>query len=337
VFTLQVGEATAAPPTTQWYIIWNRTSPDANADRNYVAMKSSAAGVVSFEHGTIAPTTNLPTRVGAADDGSYDPATGTIRIIVANSSVDGVGAGQSLMGLHARVFSRPDGLPVTQSAANDFSPSGLYTLVGNESCRANAAPTATLSRSPAGGCVPVTIMLDGSQSADSDPGDTVASYHFNFGDGTPDVVQSSPTISHDYSTAGDFGARLLVTDSRGKNSLNIDQKTIQVAPCPIDELRPLVWDAGSKDSLSWPSAANATGYRVYRGVPGGLPNLQTAGIDSCVRFEGTGTSTGPVFTEIPPADSFYWYLVVGVRGPVDGSAGNGTAYPRIVNASGSCP
>jgi hypothetical protein len=66
----------------------------------------------------------------------------------------------------------------------------------------------------------LTVTLDGSGSTDPDPGDTITSYTFDFGDGSPPVTQSSPTVSHTYQTAGDFPARLSVTDSRGKPSTN---------------------------------------------------------------------------------------------------------------------
>lgn len=338
VFTLQVGEASAAPPTTQWYVMWNRPVPSGGADRDYVAAKTSATGAVSYEYGTISPPSqNLPTRVGTADAGSYDPATGTIRILIDSAKVDGVEAGQSLLGLTVRTFSRPDGLPVTQTAAQDFAPPGQYNLVGNESCRSNTAPISTLSRTPDEGCVPLTVTLDGSPSSDPDAGDTIASYQFSFGDGTPDVVQSTPTIVHTYTVSGDFAARLRVTDSRGKSGLNVDQKTTLVEPCPIGEVGPLSFSAGSKDTLTWTSTSDADGYRVYRGIAADLPHLLDTGLDSCVRFEGTGTSTGAALTEIPPVGSFYWYLTIGVRGSVDGDAGAASAGPRIVNSSGTCP
>jgi PKD repeat protein len=337
VFTLQVGEAATAPPTTQWYILWNRPTPSVSADRNYVAAKTSATGAVSYEYGTVSPpNANLPTRLGAANDGSYDPTTGVIRIRIANSLVDGVAAGQTLTTLTARTFSRPDGLPITQTAAQDFLPSGVYNLVGNESCRPNAAPTATLSRTPDEGCAPLTVELDGSPSSDTDAGDTIASYQFSFGDGTPDVVQSTPTILHTYAVSGDFAARLRVTDSRGKSSVNVDQKTTLVEPCAIAEIPSLTWSA-SKDGITWSSVADADTYRVYRGVATDFPALLDASLDACIRFESTDTSTGPVLTEIPPAGSLYWYLTIGVRATVEGSAGSASAGPRVVDPTGACP
>ncbi len=143
-FTVATGGG-AAPPNSQWYVIWQRTTPDANHDRNYVAMKSGPLGNLGFEYGRVnyplvttgpAPNQgNVPTRSGAAT-GSYDAATGTIRISVPTASVDNVGAGASLLGVEVRTFlGRPDGLPISQSVASDFSPAGSYTLVGNASCR----------------------------------------------------------------------------------------------------------------------------------------------------------------------------------------------------------
>ena len=124
-------------------------------------------------------------------------------------------ANTSLGGINVRTyFARPDAGQKSQNNASDITGNGTYTLVGNASCRPNAAPTAVLQRSPADGCVPLTVAFDASSSTDPDAGDTIGTYQFDFGDGTPAVVQSAPTISHTYLTAGDYGARLHVTDSR---------------------------------------------------------------------------------------------------------------------------
>lgn len=143
----------AVAPNSQWYVIWQRTTPDATHDRNYVAMRSDLLGNLSFEHGRVSypistgsPGTNngnLPTRFGAAT-GSYDQASGSIRISVPTSSVDNVGAGAALLGLEVRTFlGRNDALLISQGVASDFSPAGSYTLVGNASCQLPVeAPTA---------------------------------------------------------------------------------------------------------------------------------------------------------------------------------------------------
>jgi hypothetical protein len=337
VFTLQVGEAVSAPAGSQWYVLWNRPVPDGNGDRNYVAMKTDAVGVPSFEYGRVSPpNANLPTRLGSADDGSYDPTSGTVRIVVSNDHVDFVTAGQTLSVLQARTFlARPDGLPVTSTSASDVSAEGQYTLVGNASCRSNAPPRAELTREPATGCAPTTVNFDASSSSDPDPGDTIASYLFDFGDSSPAVLQASPTISHTYTAAGVFAARLHVTDSRGRISQNVDQEEIDLSPCAVEEVGALSWS--EKDTLSWPAATGAVSYRLHRGAPATYSALLDPAVDSCVRFEGTGTATGPVLQELPATGGLYWYLVVGMGNSVAGPAGEATAGPRVLDASGVCP
>ena len=46
------------------------------------------------------------------------------------------------------------------------------------------------------------MNFNGSASMDEDAIDSIATYTFNFGDGSDDVVQSSPTISHQFPNAG---------------------------------------------------------------------------------------------------------------------------------------
>jgi uncharacterized repeat protein (TIGR01451 family) len=132
VFTVSLGGGGILPPSSQWYVIWNRPLSDATFDRNYVAMKTDAAGQPSFEFGSVAPpSANLPTRRGTAT-GSYDAAAGTFTVTVATSDVDGVAAGSVLGSLQARAFlARPDGGPVTQLQSTDFGPITLYRMVGN--------------------------------------------------------------------------------------------------------------------------------------------------------------------------------------------------------------
>ncbi len=161
VFTLKVDAGDGSvPANSQWYILWNRLSPDANYDRNYVAMKTNLSGAASFEVGKIsypiqftAPATNqgnLPTKFGDVQ-GSYDSKTGTIIITVTNDKIDNIGAGQSMQGLEVRTYlARADGAPINQSTSSDFAAGGSYELAGNASCQLKpAAPTglsATVSK-----------------------------------------------------------------------------------------------------------------------------------------------------------------------------------------------
>ena len=147
VFTLQLAPSTTAgaPANSQWFIIWNRLHPDANFDRWYVAMKTDGTGATHFEYGKFGvptdplapnPNTNQPVKLGDADAGSYDPATGVLTITISTSKAEGVTASKALNGLNARTFfNQPDaGLKSTRTAS-DITTEGSYTLAGNAACQ----------------------------------------------------------------------------------------------------------------------------------------------------------------------------------------------------------
>ena len=155
VFTLYVKPSllSTAPPSSQWLIVWNRAVADPNYDRLYVGMKSDATGAVSFEYGkfgvatplngTVPPmSTNQTLRVGDADSGSYDAASGKIVITLSTSKAENIQPGQSLTALNVRTFlGQPEQALKSQSAASDITVNGVYTLVGN--CVSNHPPAAT--------------------------------------------------------------------------------------------------------------------------------------------------------------------------------------------------
>ena len=95
-----------------------------------------------------------------------------------------------------------------------------------------------------------------------------------------------------------------------------------------------VWD-GDKITQSWPPAARADAYILYRGVPGDLPNLLIGYPNSCVVY--WGASTDAQDPSLPDPGQFFWYLVTGLNDQGEGPAGDATAGPRIVISSGSCP
>ena len=249
VFTLQVAPSllSSPPPNSQWFIVWNALNPNANFDRRYVAMRTDATGATSFEYGKFGvaldptnpnPNANTPVMLGAADQGSYSQATGVIRIVLSNSKAENIQAGQSLVGLNVRTYlNRPDPGQRSQNNASDITGNSNYTLVGNASCfcYVDRPPVAALAASPTSGQAPLTVNFDASGSSDPDvaDGDAVASYTFNFGDGSNPVTQSSPTISHTYNAAsGPSGYFVTLTckDQKcGTQSLNVASTNIEVS------------------------------------------------------------------------------------------------------------
>ncbi len=110
----------------------------------------------------------------------------------------------------------------------------------------NAAPTAVLTATPTSGIAPLTVNFDGSGSYDPDAGDAIGSYTFDFGDGSTAVTQSTPTISHTYNAANNYGAHLSVKDSHGLASTNTAQVIITVSAAPTPTPTPTPKPHGKK-------------------------------------------------------------------------------------------
>ncbi len=71
-------------------------------------------------------------------------------------------------------------------------------------------PTAKFRESPTSGATPLTVNFDASEAGDADG---IVTYLWLFGDGTPETVTTSPTISHTYNNPGTFQVRLRTRDS----------------------------------------------------------------------------------------------------------------------------
>ncbi len=259
VFTLQVGPDTVAAPSSEWYIIWNRTTIAADgSDRAYVAMLTDATGTPRFEYGNFGPplpltspppppNANTPTPLGLADSGTYTVATGVITITLSTSLAENRVAGQSLAGLNIRTFAgRYSGNPTSprgqksQNNASDITGNGNYTLVGNLSCRPNTPPVIDFFEAdPAVGMSPLTVALSGTAHDDDTaaPADTIANWHLDFGDGQQVDLSSAPAgYGHVYSSNRQrefFRAALKVADSRSKESLVSRQADVEIDNTPL--------------------------------------------------------------------------------------------------------
>ena len=91
---------------------------------------------------------------------------------------------------------------------------GTFTDTGSAAC--HDAPGATVNVSPPSGRAPLSVTADASQSTDPDA-TPIASYSFDFGDGTPAVgPQSMPTASHTYADDGTYTVTVRVADTAGR-------------------------------------------------------------------------------------------------------------------------
>jgi PKD repeat protein len=176
----------------------------------------------------------------------------------------------------------------------------------------NAAPKAAFTSSAAG----LTVALDGSTSTDADG--RVASYSWDFGDGSPAATGAAP--SHAYAAGGTYVVTLTVTDDHGAvgtstATVTVTAPRVNVAPTAsftstVDHLAVAVDGSASTDAdgrvASWAwdfgdgsaAASGAKADHVYAAA--GTYTVTLTATDD----EGAlGTSTGTVtVAPAPPAN-----------------------------------
>jgi len=138
----------------------------------------------------------------------------------------------------------------------------------------NQPPVAHVSATPSSGTAPLTIQFDGTSS--SDPDGTIASYAWNFGDGT---TGTGAVINHTYSAPGTYTANLTVTDHLGTSASA--QTTITAdSACPDLTRTPyiafmtaasatLAWECAPEGTVEWGEGTDftqqteSTGFSVF--------------------------------------------------------------------------
>jgi uncharacterized repeat protein (TIGR01451 family) len=245
VFTLKVQNLTNPPqPNAYWYEHFSYGGVSYFVDME-TATDVTFAPTFHYGRFDVDPSTGFNTQnvLGAADAGTFS-ADGTITITLSNSKLNQdpdptrpptgtpPGAGSLFSGIHGETRA----LVGVFLVLVDSTSGGPYTLSGNAFCAPNTPPTAALQAAPTSGSAPLTVNFNASGSMDPDPGDSVVSYTFYFGDGSSPVTQSSPTVSHIYNNPGTYHATLTVTDSHGQESTNAASVDIQVTVPPAADL-----------------------------------------------------------------------------------------------------
>jgi len=235
-FTINTWDNGQSPqlPGTSWYVAMKIADPPPLQTFHYRAVHMTWNGTTPvFESYTPSPNGSGGVDGRFVTAGSERPAELTSGyappynkvVIVVKANDLGLNAGNTISGFVSGVSYTVGGLVtgLFDQMPDSLAFTGSYTVNDNQVCRPNNAPTAVLNASPTTGRPPLTANFDGSGSFDPDtapPPDTIASYRFDFGDGSPAITQSTPTISHRYGRAGNYAARLTVTDSRGLQSAN---------------------------------------------------------------------------------------------------------------------
>jgi hypothetical protein len=150
--------------------------------------------------------------VTADGSGSFDPEGGRIasyRFDFGDGTVVGPQSGPTA----AHTYAAGD-WTATLTVTDSLGASGTTTVaITVTPVAGNQPPTASLVVTPSSGTAPLAVTADGSGSSDPEGG-RIASYRFDFGDGTVVGPQPGATAAHTYA-AGNWTVTLTVTDSLG--------------------------------------------------------------------------------------------------------------------------
>ena len=143
-----------------------------------------------------------------AESNPADLLTGSINVTLPSAgtyfiSIDGSGLG--------------DPLGTGYSAYGSL---GRYSIAVSAPLSSGGTPVASISASPTTGPAPLLVNFSGAASTDSNGG--IASYEWNFGDGS--ALASGVTTSHSYTLGGVYTASLKVTNTMGFS----DSKTVTI-------------------------------------------------------------------------------------------------------------
>lgn len=129
-----------------------------------------------------------------------------------------------------------------QNPSHTYTSPGVYTVQliveNNFGCPDTATntivvppyPTASFSFDPAFGCIPLEVTFTNT-SAYNFPEGQITQYHWIFGDGSS-VSTSDSTVTHVYTTAGNFSVTLVVENSFGCTDTFTVNSAVQTFPRP---------------------------------------------------------------------------------------------------------
>ncbi|HET6561886.1 MAG TPA: PKD domain-containing protein [Marmoricola sp.] len=255
------------------------TTPGTFAVKLTVRDLYGASGTVTSEVVVTEPAANrAPTAVmadpacaeatcGFSAAGTTDPNAGDV-VTYSWDFGDGTPAGTGSAPSHT--YAAGGTYTVTLTASDGWGRSSTtrrdVTIEG--AAPANRAPTASFTAS----CSELGCTFDGSGSSDPDAGDAVASYTWDFGDGTAPGAGAKP--AHTYGAAGTYTVKLVVRDNGGLTGQSVQQVVVEAPP--------------ASQSIAFRAGANRTGNVSRPSVT--IPSSVVAG-DTMVLYLSINRST----------------------------------------------
>lgn len=179
------------------------------------AQPPTAVASANVTSGTTPLTVNFSSAGSSDQDGA----------IVAYSWNFGDGTANSTSPNPAHIYNSAGTFTATLTVTDNSGLTGKSSvLITATQPAANQAPVAVAGANVTSGSAPLTVNL--SSQGSYDPDGTIASYSWNFGDGTSSN-QANP--SHVYNNAGNYTATLTVTDNGGATASSSVNITVQQA------------------------------------------------------------------------------------------------------------
>ncbi len=191
---------------------------DATPDGNYTMVSNGACNPAAPVTAALTATpTNgqAPLTVSLDASASHPPLNGGTITGYTFSPGDGSSAVTQTSPTWQHTYSSAGAFGAEVSVSDSGGGTGTSPVVQINVVAANQPPTATLTAKPKTGTTPLTVKFNASGSTDPNSGGAIKQYVFNFGDGTAQAVQKTPTVSHQYTTAGRYIANVIVTDTEG--------------------------------------------------------------------------------------------------------------------------
>ena len=198
-FNLWVNDSSAAGFAGDYNIFWNPTSrpPVKFFNTQYATLSAYTAATGQDAHSTQADP-----RFVNAPSGDFHVMGGSPAIDAANSGV----ANWPATDAEGTPRSDDPSTPNTGAGPVPYADRGALEFF------VNIPPQAALTATPSAGVAPLAVTLDASGSSDLDG--TIASYQFDFGDGSVAGPQPQATAAHTYAI-GSWDATVTVTDNGG--------------------------------------------------------------------------------------------------------------------------
>jgi C1A family cysteine protease len=272
--SLGTSATTAATPTTTWYP--SRILSYAGGAWAFNGLATAIDGTFCLDLTDLLPNPATTRRYYL---GMYDSAVGNVATLKAFKLVD------LAHGLEIPCAAVPQSADGSQA----------YAYIDYNFGNGTLPPVAVVTATPVSGNIPLNVVFDG--SASQDPDGTVASYAWNFGDGT---TGAGAICGHTYNQAGTFTATLTVTDNAGAQGAATVKITV-ADPNVVNAPSGLAASASSKVvTLRWTdNASNESGFYVERALKSG----KGAGVYARVATLAAGV-TG--YNETVAAASYYY-------------------------------